>query len=192
MTASTSLNDVLQLAMAASAQGDSDGALALLQRAIAEAPQAAEPHFLAGAEYASRGEMDLAEKEFSYTVLLAPDMVIARYQLGLLQYSSGRVAAAQVSWLPLLELAESSPLPHWVRGFMALAQDRYNAARQHFETGLALHQDNPPMASDIRKVLLAMDAQAPADATHGASASATFDPTSEHELSHVLLSNYRH
>ena len=192
MTATTSLNDVLQLAIAASAKGDSDGALALLKRAIHEEPEAPEPHFLAAAEYASRGDLDFAEQEFGLAVLLDPGMAVARYQLGLLQYSSGRVAAAQVSWLPLLDLADSSPLPHWVQGFMALAQDRYPAARQYFEAGLAQHQDNPPMASDIRKVLLAMDALAPADAADGASASAAFDPTPENELSHVLLSNYRH
>jgi tetratricopeptide (TPR) repeat protein len=141
----------------------------------------AREHFLHASELASAGEVDRAETSFANAVLLAPAWSIARYQLGLLQFSSGRAAAALVTWGPLVELPDADPLSHFVRGFAALASDSFDEAKRHFHTGLACDIDNVALAGDIEKVLAQLDAvaHAPAQAQPAAP-----------DVPHVLLSNY--
>jgi tetratricopeptide (TPR) repeat protein len=179
------ITPLLQQALAASAQGDNEAALALFSQAAQEEPSSGIPHLLIGAEYAALGQADKAETAFANAVLLAPDLAIARYQLGLLQFSSARVGAALITWQPLLALGELNPLPSFVLGFTALAQDDFETARSYFETGISLNTDNPPLTSDIEKVLRNMDmALAALDAEKGKSSS------DDSEASHILLSNY--
>lgn len=185
-----SLSPLVQQAMAASQAGDTTHALGLLQQAAAEEPGSGIPHFLMGSEYASIGQFEQAELAFSNAVLLSPQLPVARYQLGLLQYSSGRAPAALVTWQPLLSLGETSPMPHWVRGFAALAQDQFDTAKGHFETGVRLNTENPPMSSDILKIIAQIEAVQRSNAEQ---AEGTSNPpqTEEAEASaHFLLSSY--
>ncbi len=186
---SSSLPPVLQQAMAASAQGDSEAALALFSQAALAEPASGIPYLLMGAEYAALGQIDKAEAAFANAVLLAPGLAIARYQLGLLQFSSARAAIALVTWQPLLELGESSPLPCFVLGFTALAQDDFDTARTCLERGIALNTDNPPLTADIQKVLQRMDA-ALMTSEAGEEAPPAEHAFDDREESHVLLSNY--
>ncbi len=185
------MNPVLELALAASAAGHAAEAIALFQQAALEQPASGIPHFLLGAEYATLGQVDLAEQSFSQAVLLAPEWAIPRYQLGLLQFSAGRASTALLTWQPLLGLGDESPLPHWVRGFAALAGDSFDQARAQFEAGLERNTEHPPMSADIRLVLSRLDAlQQNAAAPAPAAASADTEQTDE-EAAHVLLSNYQ-
>ena len=94
---------MLQAGLAASQANDPQRALQLFAQASAARPASGVPHFLAGSEYAALGQMEQAEAELANAVLLAPAFHIARYQLGLLQFSSGRAATALVTWEPLFE-----------------------------------------------------------------------------------------
>jgi Flp pilus assembly protein TadD, contains TPR repeats len=174
---------LVQAGLVASQAGDSQNALHLFARASAVNPASAVPHFLIGSEYAALGEVDKAESALANAVLLAPALHIARYQLGLLQFSSGRAASALVSWGPLFQLDEANPLLHFVRGFAALAQDDFTAAEAHFQTGLLRNHDNAALSADIEKVLLGIR-QAKAD---GRFAVSSADAPA---ASHVLVSNY--
>jgi tetratricopeptide (TPR) repeat protein len=175
LSSSSTLNQALQ----ASAQGDSAAATALFLQAIAEQPDSGAAHFLLGSEYAALGDISRAEQHISTALLLAPQWHVARYQLGLLQFSDGRAPAALLTWQPLLGLEDTSPLPHWVQGFMALAHDDFEAARTLFEAGLQRNADNAAMSADIHRILAAMPVpgqpEEPAD----------------NNVSHVLLSNYQ-
>lgn len=173
--------------MEASAAGHSAAALELLERAAQEQPLSGAPHFLMGGELASLGEMDQAELCFSRALCLAPDLHVARYQLGLLQLSGGRPSLAVATWEPLLALDESSPLPHFVRGFLALAQDSFDHAQECFEAGMARNLDNPAMTEDIRKVLAAIQARPATEASLASSS----DPQEGSSAEHLLLSNYQ-
>lgn len=179
----------LRQALDASAQGDSAAAVALFQQAINEDPASAVPQFLLGSEYAASGENALAEEHFSLAVLLRPEWHVARYQLGLLQFTDGRVPAALLTWTPLQGLEDSSPFPHWIQGFAALVRDDFDAARGCFQSGLDRNLDNPAMSLDIQRVLAALPGESSernerldSDLDHAAAG--------EEELSHVLLSNY--
>lgn len=174
------LDQLVRDALQASQADDSARALQLLEQAAQRAPGWGLPHFLIGSEYAAMGEMDAAEAAMANAVLLAPDLSIARYQLGLLQFSSGRASVALLTWEPLLALPDSDPLPHFVRGFAALAQDDFGLAASHYRKGLARNHDNPALASDIEKVL-----QGIADIEQRAK------PPADAAAAHVLLSGYR-
>ncbi|MBV7540580.1 M48 family metallopeptidase [Acidovorax sp. sic0104] len=143
-----------------------------------------------GSEYAALGQIDQADVAFSNAVLLAPHLHVARYQLGLLQYSSGRVPAALVTWQPLLALGESSPMTHWVKGFGALAQDQFGAAKMHFERGVQLNLDNLPMSSDILNIVREIDAVLKNPSTVAPQAASVQHSDDSESSSHFLVSNY--
>jgi tetratricopeptide (TPR) repeat protein len=181
-TSAQEADTLVQAGLAASQAGDAQQALHLFARASAVNPASAVPHFLIGSEYAALGEVDQAEAALANAVLLAPALHIARYQLGLLQFCSGRAAMALVSWGPLLQLDEANPLLYFVRGFAALAQEDFTAAEASFETGLLLNRGNAALSADIEKVLLGIRQSKVSGNSQRAA--------SEQPASHVLVSNY--
>ena len=173
--------------LAASQSNNAQEALRLFGLAAVASPSSPLPPFLRGSELASFGRVDDAEAAFANAVLLAPGFHIARYQLGLLQFSSGRAAVGLVTWHALFALTDADPLLHFVRGFAALTQDRSESARAHFNEGLSRDGGNASVAADIRKVLDRMDA----GAAGASSASATPEPARvEPSANHILIANY--
>jgi hypothetical protein len=84
----------------------------------------------------------------------------------------------------LLDLAQTDPLPHYVRGFAALAQDDFAQALAHYRAGLACDNPNPAVAGDVMKVVeqverLLPPAEAPADSAEA-----------QTPANHVLLQGY--
>lgn len=174
---------LVQAGLTASQANRFEEALSLFQEASIAAPAWAIPHFLLGSEYAAQGEMEKAEAAFANAVLLDPQLHIARYQLGLLQFSSGRAAAALVTWQPITELQGEQGMADFVRGFAAMAQENLDEARSHFASGLAAPDVNPAVASDIHKVIAGMDSLSkPAQSEASAAAAEPF--------AHVLVSTY--
>ena len=140
--------------------------------------------FLHGSERAASGQFDEAEAAFADAVLLAPAWLIARYQLGLLQFSSGRAGVALATWRLLFDLDSSNCLLHFVRGFASLANDDFTQATTHFCAGLALPIDNAALAGDVEKVLAGIEQLVMAKPS-----TLTAAPD-EPAVSHVLVSNY--
>ena len=181
MNAEDRLQGLVREGLAASRDNRRDAALNLYALASAVFPTSGIPHLLIGSEHASAGDMAAAETAFAHAVLLAPDFPLARYQLGLLQFSSQRAALAQLTWGPLLSLGPADSLGHFVRGFTALAQERLVECAQHLEAGLACVDANPAVAGDVRQVL---------EAVRGLAAKAHGDHSAEPAANHVLLAAY--
>lgn len=167
---------LLQEGVVASQQRQSEQALQLFEQAGRLAPTWGLPQFLLGSEYAARGEYEKAEASLANAVLLAPALHIARYQLGLLQFSSGRASVAMITWERLLDGPAPTCLAHFVRGYGALAADAYADARSHFQLGLDDPAVDPAVASDVRTVLASLPDRPNGPPDTGAS--------------HVLVSNY--
>jgi tetratricopeptide (TPR) repeat protein len=181
MHTTSEFDRLLAEGLAASGNGDRAGALALFARARDSHPASALPHFLLGSEQASAGDFDRAELAFANAVLLAPDFTLARYQLGLLQFSSQRAPVALLTWQPLFSLPEADALLHFVRGFAALAQDDFAEALRHYRHGLACTPANPALCGDILQVIEALERlPAKPDAIAG----------EERAETHVLLAAY--
>jgi Flp pilus assembly protein TadD len=178
--------------LAASAAQDSASAIDLFSKACAAAPDAGITHFLLASELAHAGRWDAAESAFANAVLVAPDLAVARYQLGLLQFTSARAALALVTWQPLTLLPESSPFPHFVQGFAALAHDDFGAALTHFEAGLRCPIDNEALRSDVIMLVERVRAAQAVATLSPAADGAERDVSAEPVHDHFLLSNYTH
>ncbi|HEY4082293.1 MAG TPA: hypothetical protein VGM81_16500 [Burkholderiaceae bacterium] len=187
----SSFDRLITEGLSASRANQTQAALACFTQASQEQPQSGLPHFLIGTEYAQAGLVQEAELAFANAVLLSPNMSIARYQLGLLQFSSDRLAMALVTWQPLLALPEDDPLRQFVLGFSALGQEALDAAIVCFQKGMALNQSNPPMNRDIELVLAQiarLRGEAPPLAPSSRAAGA---PAESEDQMHVLLANYQ-
>jgi len=176
-------DELIRDGLLASRADQTDAALALFRRAASHAPQSGVPHFLIGAELAQAGRTDEAEVAFATALLLAPAMDMARYQLGLLQFTSNRAAMALLTWGSLFDLGPEAVLHHVVRGFASLAQEDFANAVASFRRGIDLNHDNPPLSIDLQGVIDRISAQ---------TSVAAGEPADEASASqHVLLSNYQ-
>jgi tetratricopeptide (TPR) repeat protein len=154
----TDFERLLDQGLAASRAARRDEALALFARASQCDPSSGLPHFLIASEQASAGDFAAAELTFASAVLLAPNFTLARYQLGLLQFSSHRAPVALLTWQSLFSLPESDALVHFVRGFASLAQDAFGDALRHFRMGLDCRPSNPALCADVVQVIEAVEA----------------------------------
>ena len=153
----TEFDRLLAEGLAASQADQREAALDLFARAGAADPSSGVPHFLIASEHASAGDIPAAEQAFAQAVLLAPAFSLARYQLGLLQFSTQRVPLALLTWEPLLALPDDDALPHFVRGFAALAQDAFDDSLRHFRAGLACGPANPALRGDVLQMVQAVE-----------------------------------
>ncbi len=179
MTDDTRYRELIEQGLLASREGRTAQAVDCFLLAARELPSSGVPHFLLGSEHAAAGDPAAAERSLADAVLLAPDFHLARYQLGLLQFSSDRPGAALVTWQPLLETPDCESLGQFVRGFASLAGDHVAAAVTHFKAGLACQDVQPAVAADVQKVIDALDRLVAPSGDQGTP-----------DVRHVLLSAY--
>src|SRR4051812_35723206 len=114
------LQSVLDLA-----RTDDAGALRRLEDLIRDHPMDARLHFLRGSLLAAVREYEQARSAMTRAVDIAPGYSVARFQLGLLELSSGDPAAASQTLAPLQALADADPF-HWLsRGLAHLMRDEF-------------------------------------------------------------------
>jgi tetratricopeptide (TPR) repeat protein len=152
----SSLMATVRAAMAASAQGDVEGALNLYLQASEESPGSAVPHFLRAAELAQAQRHGEAEAAYAATVLLAPELHIARFELGVLQFTSGRASMALLTWAPLLLLPDGHALKLLVQGYAELAQNHFESALALFLQGMVANTDNAALNGNIELLVAAI------------------------------------
>jgi len=142
----------LELYAQALERDDDDAALALLHQARQALPGSGEVLAVLAAHHMQRGEPDAAEAAFIGALQQDPSLVTARFQLGLLQFTSARPLAAFQTWQPLEELGEVHFLVLFKRAFAALAIDAFDDALLLLEKGIANNQENAPLNQDMRMV----------------------------------------
>jgi Flp pilus assembly protein TadD len=124
-----------------------------LEDAALKHPGDARVFLLLGAERMHAKDVDGAEAAYIAALQIAPSLHIARFQLGLLQLTSGRPAAALSTWAPLDQLDDSDPLRLFKTGLGYLVQDRFEDASRFLLEGIAHNRDNPALSKDMRMVL---------------------------------------
>lgn len=183
---------LMQQALAASQANDVDNAIRLWSEVSQCDPSSPMPHLLLGAELAQCGRIAEAEAAFANAILLSPALLIARFQLGLLQFTSGRIGIALLTWKPIVEADVHSALSSFVEGFAALARDDFAVAIAAFEAGIERNTDNAPLNADIRMVIAktrALESKAlPGHVDLALGGGAT---RAAHSDEHVLLANYQ-
>lgn len=188
-----SYEELMRQAIAASVANDAESAILLWTEACAVAPVSAAPHLLLGAEFAQLGRINEAEAAFANAVMLSPELLIARFQLGLLQFTSGRVDVALLTWQPILDANRAGALRMFVRGFAALARDEFASALSSFEAGVACDVGNAPLNADILMVMQRtreLVAQASPSGMRNVTTEVGID-SSDLSGEHVLLANYQ-
>ena len=178
--------------VAASRLGDAATALGCFWAAAEELPSWGLPHFLIGSELAAAQRYPEAEAALARAVLQSPEMHIARYQLGLLQFSSNKPAVALVTWEPLRGLGDANPLACFVEGYAALACDDLSQAKALFQRGLAQELDNDALRSDVEKVLAVLEGLTSAGGSGELDARSQADRQGDQPLDHgtFLLGGY--
>jgi Flp pilus assembly protein TadD len=141
--------DSLVTAIAAGAKDEIEKTDAL----IARYPDDARLHFLRGSMLVGIGRSYEALPALKKAVELAPDMAIARFQLGFFLLTSGDPAQALSVWGPLALLPESDYLRTFVGGLTHLIRDEFADATRLLREGIETNQDNPPLNRDMALIL---------------------------------------
>jgi len=144
---------------------------------------------LLASQYAALGQTDAAEASYTALLQMAPDFAIARFQLGLLQFTCGRPAVAIATWGPLEQLPSDHYLRAFVQGFWFLSQDEFEKACNSLQMGIALNQDNPALNHDMHMMLEHIRAQQ-LSATPSATEPSPVSDEDTHDSQHFLLSGY--
>ncbi|KHK58658.1 hypothetical protein PI87_02610 [Ralstonia sp. A12] len=172
---------------------DADSAMTLLEAAATRYP--ANPHvlFLLAAQYMQAKHTDQAEAAYIAVLQVAPDYSIARFQLGLLQMTSGRPATALTTWGPLDLLENRHPLRLFKRAFELLHQNQIADACTLLREGIGQNVENDPLSRDMQMLLGRLEAAMAEEARHGAptAAKAASQSIEADEGAHFLLSTYK-
>jgi Flp pilus assembly protein TadD len=139
-------------AMALLARDDVAG-LRAMDALLLDFPTDARLHFLRGSVLAGATQYEAAQDAMRRAIELSPDYGIARFQLGLLQLTSGAPAAAETTWAPLRNLATSDPLRLFVQGLHHLVRDEFEPAVALLREGISRNSANPALNTDMALIL---------------------------------------
>lgn len=118
-------------------------------------------HFLYGSLLAAAGRFEEAGISMRQAVAIAPDYAVARFQLGLLELSSGDGAAACATLDPLAAGEDEEALPLFARGLQCLARDDLVGARALLRRGIAVNLEHPLISRDMELIIAQIDATPP-------------------------------
>ncbi|MCU7922522.1 MAG: tetratricopeptide repeat protein [Candidatus Thiodiazotropha sp. (ex Dulcina madagascariensis)] len=150
-------DELMHLALHASNNNRPDEAISLLKDLINKTPYNAEALYLLGALHAEIGMYDRAKEEISKALEYEPNLVPARFQLGLLHLTSGNVDLAEKTWSDLEELGEKDCFFLFKRGLLSLAQDRFDSCIEDLSRGIALNSFNEPLNKDMSRIIEAAE-----------------------------------
>lgn len=176
--------ELTHLAIKAMRGGRDNDALGLLQRAIERDPEDGNPHHLRGAILASQGEFKKAIEAMTLALSLSPQLAGARFQLGLLHFTSGEIPEAKSVWQAFDELDAHHPLRLFKNGMLHLANDEFEDCVELLEQGISLC-DTESINNDMRRVIAKIRERVPANPA------GTLPQESRNEPQHVMLARYR-
>ena len=170
----------LMTELIATATRDERAGLARLDALLEDYGGDARLHFLRGSLLASGQAYVEAREAMQKAIDIAPGYAVARFQLGLLELSSGDAAAAISTLQPLEALPADNALNLFARGLLHLMADDFVQAIRFLREGMAHNTDIPAMNADMK--LIVDQAQATLDGKGTES-----EPVSS---AHLLLQQY--
>lgn len=129
------------------------GADSRLVDLLARYPADGRLHFLHGSMLATGKQYEAAREAMARAVQLAPYFWIARFQLGLLELSSGLPAESAQTLAPLGDLAADNPLRLFAAGLIALMQDDFTGAVGNLRQGIGRNTENAPLNKDMQMLI---------------------------------------
>lgn len=180
--------ELLHLAIRASAQNQHEQAISHLKYAIGKDPDSAKLYYMLGAEHAEIGLYDRAVEEMAKAARMDPSLETAHFQLGLLYITSGNVQKAIDAWKALDARGENNYLYLFKTGLTHLANNEFGSCVHFLEKGIALNQGNEALNRDMKKILeeakAALDSQ-----TNGHDS--TQSKTKNNKTANILLTAYQ-
>jgi tetratricopeptide (TPR) repeat protein len=122
-------------------------------RLLAEYPEDGRLHFLRGSMLAGIGRLIEALPALKRAVELAPDLAIARFQLGFFLLTSGEPSEALSVWGPLALLPDDHYLRLFVGGLTHLIRDEFDESVRLLREGIAANQENSPLNRDMGLII---------------------------------------
>lgn len=110
-------------------------------------------HFLRGSMLIGKGRLIEAHRALTRAVTLAPDLAIARFQLGFFQLTSGEAENALETWGRLDRLPDGHYLRKFVDGLRCLIRDDFSNTIDNLQQGIAFNQENPPLNRDMQLII---------------------------------------
>ena len=185
--------ELMFLALQAMEQDRDDEAIQYLKRALVLEPKSGILHHLLGAVYAQLGMIDRAIDEMTQATVCNPQLHMARFQLGMLYFTSANLPEAETASEPLGTLPEDNPLRIFRSGLLHMARDEFPAAVADLKRGLELNTEHPSLNHDMQ-MLLEMSQQAIAESDAQAAGAAVPAPAPgvpPEGGRHILLSGYQ-
>lgn len=142
--------ELLRLSLDAINNGRDADAVVMLKTLLEREPQHVHAQYLLAAQHAQLGMHDRAEAGFRAVVADAPELAIARFQLGQLLVMKGDGPGATQALQPLAD--QQDALGAYARAMVAAADDDVAAAVGHLESGLALPQEIPALTADMQRL----------------------------------------
>ncbi len=130
--------DLIAESEAKLAAGDLDGALAVLQRAVAAAPTSAVAHSKLGIIYVHRKQWDAAASEFSKAIQLDPTYAPAYSNLGNVYRERGQLDQAVAQYQKAVSMDPEYWVAHQNLGIVYKQQGRVGEAVREFKTATRL------------------------------------------------------
>ena len=124
-----------------------------LEQSLEVCPNDPRLHFLKGSWLAGQEDYVAARRSMRHAIDFAPNYSTARFQLGLLELTSGEAIAAQETWGPLHALPQTHYVRLFVTGLCHLIRDEFADAVRCLEEGISLNHENEPMNRDMRMVV---------------------------------------
>jgi hypothetical protein len=145
----------LAAAMAA-LRADDQAGLSAVEALARRFPGDARLLFLQGSVLAELRRYDEARAAMTAAVDVAPDFAIARFQLGLLELTSGLPVEAEATWGPLKRLPQDAPLRVFAEGLAHLIRDEFPQTVTLLRRGIALNGEIPILNRDMQLIIDAL------------------------------------
>lgn len=134
-------------------QAERGDELSLIGELLAQFPEDPRLHFLHGSILVGTGDHLQAHKALSRAVIIAPDFVIARFQLGFFELTSGEADSALTTWQPLETLPDDHYIKLFVDGLKCLIIDNFSGAVEKLQQGQMINQENEPLNRDMQLII---------------------------------------
>ncbi|ALN84746.1 tetratricopeptide repeat family protein [Lysobacter capsici] len=142
--------ELLRLALDAINNGRDADSLVMLKTLLERDPKHVYAQYLLAAQHAQLGMFERAEAGFRAAVAGAPDLAIARFQLGQLLVMKGTIEEATQMLAPLADRGDA--LAAYARALVAAANEDAPTAVRELDQGLALPQEIPALAGDMQRL----------------------------------------
>jgi Flp pilus assembly protein TadD len=150
--ASLDAEELLRLCLDAINNDRHADAVEMLKTLLDRDPDHVFATYLLAAEHAQLGMMDRAEAGFRRTVELAPAFEIGRFQLAQALLVRGDEDGARQALDPLTASGTEGALPHYARALLATCDEDLPRALEALDAGLAMPQEIPALAEDMRRL----------------------------------------